>query len=446
MDQYITIILRNQFNLFYRFGYTYIPGTFLIGFDGNISSVKREVVELFARMTPFEYDEEYLILHLKKEPNRNDDLFNIQDIVAIYPLSQQAKISIESKIDPRIRLEVPVFKDILPEVESKIEKEEIKKAIDALWTICKIDGNAEDYISNIGIENIYKGLEHRKKGIHANNVGVANYWECLIAYDRYDYFPKSTLGYFYDAGQIFAYSKGQPRFEGSNIHSFLSSLSEQNNNLKMKNIIDLLEKDEQTQKYIAQLTEKQYIVAPLFLTIKDEIRNTDDIYQTNFFKKSDSLKKEFGDSFKYAVILLGSFFGFRKFYDRYYDSLNLRFYKNYTNQNSTENQEQDKPKNREQGKQDSSHKEPFAFTESNNISTTVQEKSNEGLGEKEINSVSNLDESIQKKESIKKTISISRKVNITKKTRKKRTTNEKSNGGGLFSIEGDGEAETNSDR
>jgi hypothetical protein len=52
--------------------------------------------------------------------------------------------------------------------------------------------------------------------------------EYLIAYDRYDAFPNSTLGYFYDAGQVFAYSKGLSTFEGSGIHQFLEKLNSKN--------------------------------------------------------------------------------------------------------------------------------------------------------------------------------------------------------------------------
>ena len=56
----------------------------------------------------------------------------------------------------------------------------------------------------------------------------------------------------------------------------------------------------------------------------------------------DYLKK-FDESFNYAVILLGAFFGFRKFYDNYYEALNLRFYKDFkTPQKQTEKDEQHK--------------------------------------------------------------------------------------------------------
>jgi len=77
--------------------------------------------------------------------------------------------------------------------------------------------------------------------------------------------------------------------------------------------------------------------------LRDEIRKSDDITQTKLFKNLDYLKK-FDDSFNYAVILLGAFFGFRKFYDNYYEALNLRFYKDFkTPQKQTEKEElQDK--------------------------------------------------------------------------------------------------------
>jgi len=333
MAHFLSIILRNQFNLFYRFGHTFIPKSELVEFDGNISDeIKERIVLQFATTTPFEYDEEYLILHLEK--SISDDRFiqfEIQDIVEIYPLSLQAKTSIESKIDQRIKLEKPIFESVLPEIESEIKKREVEKAISALWTICKIENPLEKYLSDIGIENIFKGLEHRKKRTKANKIQNGNYWEYLIAYDRFDYFPNTTLGCFYDAGQIFAFSKGHTTFEGSGVYTFLEKLKSENSTVKLEKIIEHLETEEILQNYVSQTTSdniKQYIVAPLYLKLRNEIRNSEDITQTSLFRYLDKFKK-FGDSFYYVIILLGAFFGFRKFYDLYYESLNLRFYKSY---------------------------------------------------------------------------------------------------------------------
>lgn len=334
MKHFLSILLRNQFNLFYRFGYTYIPKCQLLEFDGVINeSTKEDLIRLFSETTPFEWEEEYLIIQLDKNELVEGEVFHfqIQDVIKIYPLSAQAKSSIETKIDPRIKLERPVFENILPKVEQTIEKNELEKAIQALWNVCDIEDDLNKYLSNIGLDNIFSGLERRKKGTKASQIKDGNYWEYVLAYDRFDYFPNSILGYFYDAGQIFANTKGLPSFEGSVLHKFLQDINSSKPEIRIKEIVKLLETEEQGKKYVSQTTSNeqlQYLITPLYLMLKDEIRKAEDIKTTNLFKHLKTLK-EFGASFNYAIILLGAFFGFKKFYDAYYDNLNLRFYKSY---------------------------------------------------------------------------------------------------------------------
>lgn len=399
MKQFLSIVLRNQFNLFYRFGYTFIPKSQLVEFDGNINNeTQQNIIEQFKKVTPFEYDEEYLILHLEKETTNESDClqFEIQDIVSVYPLSQQAKTSIEAKIDQRIRLENPIFETILPAIEREIENKEVEKAISALWKICKIESPLEKYIANIGLENIFKGLEHRKHATKANSIQNGNYWEYLIAYERYDYFPNSMLGYFYDAGQVFAYSKGLPTFEGSRIHTFLEKLNSEKPKAKLPEIIKFLETEEQLKGYVTQTATsdiKKYIVTPLYLMLRDEIRKSDDIAQTKLFKNLDYLKT-FNDSFNYAVILLGAFFGFRKFYDIYYEVLNLRFYKDFkTTQKQPIKEEQTENKNEEIATKTIPEKEP-------NLDDKPEAQFEEKKDETEVKEVSN-DSNTQQNDTIK---------------------------------------------
>ena len=332
MINYLAPILRTQFNLFYRYGYTLIPSSQVIAFDGKIGiESKAKIIELFNSISPFEYDEEYLILHLDKEVDElsSNIHFEIQNLISVYPLSKQAKVSIESKIDQRIKLEHPIFESILPTIEANIHKTEITKAIEALWVICNLEGNKEELLQAIGIENIFQGVDFRKEGTKASKIIAGNYWNYLLAYDRFDYFPNSILGYFYDAGQVFAYSKNHPTFEGSSLYMFLQEINSSNPDIKFKEVIALLEGEEQVKGYISQTTDKkikQYFVAPLYLMLKDELRKAEDITQTKLVKHINYLL-EFGDNFKVAIILLGAFFGYKKFYDSYYDKLELRFYK-----------------------------------------------------------------------------------------------------------------------
>ena len=334
MKHFLSILLRNQFNLFYRFGYTYIPKCQLLEFDGvTYESIKEDLIKLFSKTTPFEWEEEYLIIEFDKNELIEGEVFHfqIQEVVKVYPLSAQAKSSIETKIDPRIKLERPLFENILHKVEQTIEKHELEKAIQALWNVCDIEDDLNKYLSNIGLDNIFNGLERRKKGTKSNQIKDGNYWEYVLAYDRFDYFPNSTLGYFFDAGQIFANTKGLPSLEGSVLHKFLQGINNSNPEIKIKEIVKLLESEEQGEKYVSKTTvneQLQYLITPLYLMLKDEIRKAEDIKTTNLFKNLKTLK-EFEASFNYAIILLGAFFGFKKFYDAYYDNLNLRFYKSY---------------------------------------------------------------------------------------------------------------------
>lgn len=349
---YLTAIFRTQFNLFYRYGYTYIPFSQMVAFDGEVNDeAKAKIVELFKSITPFEYDEDYLILHLDTDGERDSSnlYFEIQNLVSVFPISQQAKISIESKIDQRIKLEQPIFESVLPQIERGILEKEIRKAIDALWLVCNLEDGKDEILSAIGIENILQGMEFRKVGTKAFQIKRGSYWNYLMAYDRFDYFPNSILGYFYDAGQVFAYSKNHRTFEGSKLHKFLQEINSQNPNIKFTEVITLLEESERVKDYRSQTTInniQQYFIAPLYLVLKDEIRNADHIDKTKLGKDLRHLL-DFGDNFKVAVILLGAFFGYKKFFDAYYDKLGLRFYKSFNEEPPTRKVENEEMRSNE---------------------------------------------------------------------------------------------------
>jgi hypothetical protein len=167
------------------------------------------------------------------------------------------------------------------------------------------------------------------KGIKSYQVQSDNIWSILIAYDRYDYYPKTYLGYFFDAGQVFAYSKKR-KIENSKLFSALKDIKEES---KISEIINNLQTSENAQSYIQNTklgTLNYYIVAPLFLMLKDEIRNIDELKKSKYLTKAAiTALKEYGNDFKAAIILLGSFFGYKFIYDLYYDNLNLTFFKSY---------------------------------------------------------------------------------------------------------------------
>lgn len=59
--------------------------------------------------------------------------------------------------------------------------------------------------------------------------------------------------------------------------------------------------------------------------LKEDLRKESELSKTKLNKK-DYLLKVGGENFKAALVLLAAFFGFDKFYDAYYDKMNLRFF------------------------------------------------------------------------------------------------------------------------
>jgi len=341
--RYITAILRDQFNLFFRYGFTDIPSVLTFKADGEID---KSILELFSKLTPFYDESHYILLEFETTNNLSQEpifRIEIQDLVKIYPLSKLASATIkQSRIDSRIKIEEPKFEHLLFDIELIFRKKNLFRSVKALWKICDIDSEPDELFNIIGIDNILTGIEFRKKGIKANMIREGNYWNYLIAYDSYNLnFPSSTLGHFYDAGEVFAYFNNQETFVGSKYYNFLETLNSKNPNLNLKEIINELEDADEISSYKnkANVNElKAYLIAPIFLMLKEDLRKESELSKTKLIKK-DYLLKAGGESFKAALILLAAFFGFDKFYDAYYDKLNLQFFKSYSNKTQKKKEE-----------------------------------------------------------------------------------------------------------
>lgn len=330
---YITAILRDQLNLLFRFGYTDIPDVLIYRSD---KEVEKSIMTLFSKLTPYYDESHYILIEFESNNNySNDDVLriDIQDIIKIYPLSRLASAAIkQSRLDERIRIEEPIFEHLLYDIEFLFRKNNLLRSIRALWSICEINNTPEELLSIIGIDNIMTGIGFRKKGIKANMIKDHNYWSYLIAYDSYNLnFPSSTLGYFYDAGEVFAFSNNQETFVGSKYYKFLEKINLENPNCSLQEIVKEIEFSNEISAYKEKATYhsiKAYLVAPIFLMLKDDLRKELELSKTKLGQKNYLLKVG-GEDFKAALILLASFFGFDKFYDSYYDKLNLRFFKTY---------------------------------------------------------------------------------------------------------------------
>lgn len=269
IQKYITAILRDQFNLFFRYGFTDIPSVLAMNVD---SEIDKSILELFSRLTPFYDESHYIILEFETTLDLSKEQIlkiEIQDLVKIYPLSKLASATIkQSRIDSRIKIEEPKFEHLLFDIELMFRRKNLLRSVKALWKICDIESEPDELFNKIGIDNLLKGIEYRKKGLKANMIREGNYWSYLIAYDSYNLnFPSSTLGHFYDAGEVFAYSNNQETFVGSKYYNFLESLNAKNPNLTLQEIIKYLEISDEISAYRNKATNnelKEYLISPIF--------------------------------------------------------------------------------------------------------------------------------------------------------------------------------------
>jgi len=315
-------ILFDELNLLLRFGYISIDNNLCVSVDGNEES---KLVEVFEIITPYYDESQYLLLEFEAQENQenNRNIINIEDILKIYPLSRLAHETIKQlNLDARLVFQQPVYENLLFRIEALNKKKSFPIALKALRKCLGLpDYNIND-IDETFLENIFKGIDFRRKGIRANLFKNENYWSYLIAYDSYNLnFPKSTLGYFYDAGEMFSYSKGQETFIGSKYFKFLENIRNESPAIKFNDIILLHENSEEIEVYKSQTIfydKIGYIISPMFLMFKDDLRNCTDISKSKLFN-SKHIKDAFGDSFDIVLVLLAAFFGYDKFSDAFYD-------------------------------------------------------------------------------------------------------------------------------
>ena len=245
---------------------------------------------------------------------------------------------------------------------------ELRDSHEKLWKYLEIEGKPEDIFNLQGFkeEDLLKAIKYRREEKKTFQINDENYWVYVMLYERYDAFPTGILGAFYDAGQLFAHSKGFPDFTGrGNLYPALEDFYKAGIQ-KFELIISEIEKKEQLKKYRDELTVERnrfYRIAPIFQFIKSEIRRDVEIGKiNNSFNLIEHTNKSHYleiSEYKILVTLLAYFFGYKTFYREFYEKANFKFFKQVrkieektTTTNKTNSKaQQTKPKSRKKNEQ-----------------------------------------------------------------------------------------------
>lgn len=322
------ILTKQEFTSLYRFGKIPLIFNKIITTDNqSIEEVNSKVYKEFLSLPYFVGDEEYLIISFENILVDNIWL-EIEYVTEIIPLTKAAKNSFQMKFDTKLDFKDARFETTIHKVEEQIDIQERYRGAKAFWNLCQVNTEYKPLLTNELIESAY----HKRINAIKSYEFEGDFFIHLLAYDRYEFFPNSELGYFYDIGEIFAHSKGKTSFIGSSFHSFLESNKQVLSEKSFVQIVQIISDSDEVIKFTEQLTSdglKQYIASAIFLKFKDDLAERDTIKDSATGKLIGEIRRDklFVNELNLAIYLTGAFFGYQKFYDDLYELVDLKIFK-----------------------------------------------------------------------------------------------------------------------
>lgn len=215
-----------------------------------------------------------------------------------------------------------VFTDYL---NNDFQKERILNGIIAFRKLCELDCS-EDYTDVA--DDLFNGMTDRRKYGHHYNLPPEERdkpYSLMVTYDRHSPYPKSWAGFFYDVIEAFIYhTKHELGYSEeiavkSQVYNLIDELGPKATSEEIYERI----KDEDFSKKCNSFYTKPggYLVPYIFFILRDRFRTADDFESQK--KLIEQIKQAFPEAFDTASSYVGGFFGYDKFYEDYYTSLNL---------------------------------------------------------------------------------------------------------------------------
>ncbi|HIP12889.1 MAG TPA: hypothetical protein EYG73_09260 [Arcobacter sp.] len=327
-----TAVSRDNFIRLYRYGNIKIIKNFIFSENENL----KYNLESLLKDMQCEHDEDYVILKFLDFPKNNQygqvlyDL-KIQDIQQIYVLSQKAQGYYKPKFNPKLQFEL--YPDnILDELNKFNELNDMEKGIDIFM-------KKYDFIDKDKIEKELPS-DLKKKFLEENNI-LSNEFESfyidLLFYDRKNFLPKESIGYIFDIILITAlidrdtkliakFKQGQLKVENSSSYKKLDA----NKKDTLLEYIKFIEgsDDEDIKNFVAKIGDINYLITgSIFLMIKNLLLDKHADYLEEKFRVVNSFSSEYKEQLATALYLIGFIFGYKEFYEDYYDFLDLSIFK-----------------------------------------------------------------------------------------------------------------------
>lgn len=333
MVQYLSIIRKSDFIDLFKYGHSHVH--YALSFNGELSEhdEDRRLFELLtAKMNPFEYSFEYLLIYFQKDKYNGSSLeIQMKDILGIYAFNAEAKKEMSISFDPRIQIHVSSWAKWFDELQKEQFIKQSLHGIDNLWKIFGLD--EEDKVkSQRIIEGDVIAEVFRELYAYERPSGEQSLWTYLLRYERHSLYPRDMVGFFCDF--IHVVCNWMKKTELSEDVAESTVVYHELKGSQFRELANVV-----LASRLSGMTENATgcrfcVVAPLFLFLKSLFSSGVDMRQTyngtpvvNIIEYS---KKTYCFEFALAAYLLGVTLGFDKSYDAYYEAIELPVFKKKT--------------------------------------------------------------------------------------------------------------------
>jgi len=354
----IVPIFKNQLIILYRQGFNTIDSSRIIftKISNNVPVLPAGILE--SRLPVFEEDFELLLIELELSisiqiiqnkvniiPQLEQPLeINFQDIKRIYPLSERGAKSLN--LGEGIKLEKPIFENEVKKAENSFRLKGYFLGGSALLKILGLENqliinNLENFKSSFVEAFEFRNNPKTQAGDLPDNSQII---VKVICYERYGgVFPNNDLGLLCDVGLLFAQSQGAKTFMDS---KFVVTLIQQNDgeysNLTFSQVVHLLDNIKYT-KLKQRMEEHKffYITYLFYFKFREIIREGSNVSDSIFPEIISEFKdSNYIDNLIIASWLVGTFFGFSRFFEEFYK---INAQQRTTEYNSAKKIDKDKP-------------------------------------------------------------------------------------------------------
>lgn len=326
-SEYIAIIRRAEFIDLFKYGWLPLP--YSVRLDQPMQAgVGCETFEDLVRWMPvYEYSFEYLLIRFL---DSDEDILvrtvNIEQVIAVYTLDEEAKYNLSISFDPRIKIQVSPWKEWFHEKWRQSFRHQCEQGVVAIWSLFGLSPEEKMACEKTITPKIQdKIFELFFSGRRPE--GELSPWIYLFLYERHATYPKDkNKGYFLDyihtCISIFEKKERDGEFDvrdsGSEVVKLLDNVTSDKFSDLQNSIADSGLKNK-----VDEIAPLYHDTAPLFLYLKSRCAEG---FDRRLLK--DEVKKTLvNEPYKrLALYLLGLTLGYDKVYDAYYDELPLSIF------------------------------------------------------------------------------------------------------------------------